>query len=111
MSGTNIEAMRKHLMDTLADLRNPEKPMEVDRARAIAQVASALIDSARVEVEFLKTIGDESATGTGFIPKSLPGGNGGSWSPKPGSAPDPALPGDGKPLPKGVLGVTQHRLR
>lgn len=112
MSGTNIETMRKHLMDTLADLRNPEKPMEVDRARAIAQVASALIDSARVEVEFLKTIGDELAQGTGFIPM-FPKASGGSWNPNPGqgSGAEPAPPGDGKPLPKGVLGVTQHRLR
>ena len=62
---TNIEQLRSHLMDTLADLRNPEKPMEVDRARAIAQVAAVLVDSARVEVDFIKATDSE---GSGFIP-------------------------------------------
>ena len=41
-------------MDTLADLRNRETPMEPDRARAVAQVASVLIDSAKVENDYLK---------------------------------------------------------
>ena len=59
------EPVRSHLMDTLADLRNADNPMEVDRARAIAQVAGVLVDSARVEVEFIKATDSE---GSGFIP-------------------------------------------
>lgn len=50
----HIQQVRKHLMDTLADLRNREAPMEVDRARAIAQVASVLVDTAKVEIDYLK---------------------------------------------------------
>lgn len=56
-----IDEVRAELLGTLKDLRCREKPMEPDRARAIAQVASVLVDSARVEVEYLKAIdGDES---------------------------------------------------
>jgi hypothetical protein len=49
--------LRGALLSTLADLRNRETPMEPDRARAIAQVAGVLVDSAKVEIEYLKAIG------------------------------------------------------
>ena len=54
MHSPHITQLRQHLMDTLADLRNREHPMEPDRARAVAQVASVLIDSAKVENDYLK---------------------------------------------------------
>jgi len=57
----HITQMRQHLLDTLADLRNREKPMEPDRARAVAQVASVLIESAKVEVDYLKVTGQDNA--------------------------------------------------
>jgi hypothetical protein len=57
----NINDVRQHLLDTLADLRNRENPMDVDRARAIAQVAGVLVDSAKVEVDFLKATGNDSS--------------------------------------------------
>lgn len=60
----HITQLRQHLLDTLADLRNREKPMEPDRARAVAQVAGVLVDTARVEVEYLKATGRERA---GFL--------------------------------------------
>jgi hypothetical protein len=41
-------------MDTLADLRNRETPMDIHRARAVAEVAGVLVDTARVENEYLK---------------------------------------------------------
>lgn len=50
----NMSTVRQHLLDTLADLRNREKPMEVDRARAVADVARVLVDSAKVEVDYIK---------------------------------------------------------
>lgn len=49
-----MDDLRAHLLGTLADLRNRENPMEPDRARAVAQVAAVLVDSARVEVDFLR---------------------------------------------------------
>lgn len=61
-----IDELRDHLFDTLRALRDPEAPMEIDRARAIAEVGRAVIDSAKVEVDYLRVVG--KAHGTGFIP-------------------------------------------
>ena len=55
----HITQMRKHLMDTLADLRDRANPMDPDRARAVAQVAGVLIDSAKVENEYIKLTGQD----------------------------------------------------
>lgn len=58
MSHNNhINDLRTHLLDTLASLRDRENPMEPDRARAIAQVSSVLVDTARVEVDYIKVTG------------------------------------------------------
>lgn len=46
--------MREHLLNTLADLRRVENPMPIDRAKAVAEVAAVLVNSAKVEVEYLK---------------------------------------------------------
>lgn len=53
----HIDDMRAHLMAALASLRDRENPMEPDRARAMAQVASVLVDTARVEVDYIKATG------------------------------------------------------
>lgn len=50
----HITQVRKHLMDTLADLRNKEHPMDITRAKAVAEIASVLVDTARVENDYLK---------------------------------------------------------
>lgn len=64
MSTPHINALREHLMDTLSSLRDKKNPMEPDRARAVAQVASVLVDTARVEVDFIKATGED---GSGFL--------------------------------------------
>lgn len=53
----HMTQLRDHLMQTLASLRDRTNPMEPDRARAIGQVASVLIDSAKVEVDYIKATG------------------------------------------------------
>lgn len=53
----HINELREHLMNTLEDLRNRSNPMEPDRARAIATVAGVLVDTARVEVDYIKATG------------------------------------------------------
>jgi hypothetical protein len=62
----NIENLRSHLFETLKSLRSAYNPMDLDRARAVADVARVLIDSAKVEVELLKVTG--GSEGSGFIP-------------------------------------------
>ncbi|MEB2603638.1 hypothetical protein SB384_28725 [Burkholderia cenocepacia] len=81
----NITTVRQHLLDTLADLRNREQPMEIDRARAVADVARVLVDSAKVEVDFIKASG---ATGSDFMQPEVEQGS----------------------LPPGITGITRHRI-
>jgi hypothetical protein len=85
----DISELRDHLFATLRGLRDKDAPIDLDRARAISQVAGTIIDSARVEVEFAKVTGRE--TTSGFLP----------------GATDP----DGAPLPPGITGIRRHRLQ
>lgn len=59
MSNPHITQVRQALLDTLADLRNKEAPMDIERAKAVAQVASVLVDTAKVENEYLKITGQD----------------------------------------------------
>lgn len=59
MTTPHINQLREHLMSTLASLRDRENPMEPDRARAVAQVAGVLVDTARVEVDYIKATGQD----------------------------------------------------
>lgn len=59
MTSPHINILREHLMETLASLRDRENPMEPDRARVVAQVASVLVDTARVEVDYIKVTGQD----------------------------------------------------
>lgn len=61
-----IEDLREHLFATLRDLRDKAMPMEIERAKAVAEVARAVIDTAKVECEFVKVTG---VKGSGFIPE------------------------------------------
>lgn len=61
-----IEDLRNHLFETLEALKDEDKPMELDRARAIADVARVVVDSAKVEVDFLKVTG--ALRSTNFLP-------------------------------------------
>lgn len=68
----------------MQDLRNPDKPMDLDRARAVTEVAGKVIDAAKVEVEFVRAVG---GVGSGFIPNALPKptGTGTVTTPVPGT--------------------------
>lgn len=58
--------LRNHLFAALEGLADPEKPMELDRARAIADVAKVVIETAKVEVSFLRVV--DGGRGSGFMP-------------------------------------------
>lgn len=67
-----IEDLRNHLFATLEALQDKEQPMDLDRARTIAEVAKTVIDAAKAENDFMKITGSH---GSGFIPatpKALP---------------------------------------
>lgn len=59
--------------------------MELDRARAISEVAKQVIDSAKVEVEYLRATGGGESS---FIDTAIGASN----------------------LPPGITGIRQHRL-
>ena len=67
MPKNKIEDLRNHLFETLEKLNDEEKPMELDRAKAIADVAQVIVNSSKVEVDFIKATGRD--IGTGFIPE------------------------------------------
>jgi hypothetical protein len=60
-----IEDLRNHLFATLEALQDEDKPMDLERAKAIADVAQVIVNSAKVEVDFLKAT--DRREGTGFI--------------------------------------------
>jgi hypothetical protein len=57
-----IEDLRNHLFATLEALQDTEKPMDIERAKAISDVAQTIINSAKVEVDFAKVTGKTPAS-------------------------------------------------
>jgi len=66
MAQNKINDLRDHLFATLEALQDKDAPMEIERARAIAQVAQVIVNSAKVEVDYLK-VTDKSETGTDYF--------------------------------------------
>ena len=64
-----ISDLRDHLFEALERLKDPDCDLEkeIQKAKAIREVGSVIIESAKVEVEFLNTVGGH---GTGFIPEN-----------------------------------------
>lgn len=81
-----LDDLRAHLFAALEGLRDKDKPMDIDRARAISEVAKTVIDSAKVEVDYLRVRGGDGESE--FI----------------GRKPVPALP-------PGVTNVRRHQLK
>jgi hypothetical protein len=61
-----ITDLRNHLFETLEGLLDKEEPLEIERAKAVADVAQVLVNSAKIEVEYLKVMGS-NVEDTGFI--------------------------------------------
>lgn len=92
MTAPHMTELRQQLLDTLRDLRNRENPMEPDRARAVAQVATVLVDSAKVEVDYLKATRGESSP---FLEPPVT---------------VELTPTSASPFPPGITGIRQHRI-
>jgi hypothetical protein len=61
-----IEDLRNHLFAAIEGLMDDENPMDIARAKAVSDLAQTVINSAKVEVDFLKVTG--GVDGSGFIP-------------------------------------------
>jgi len=66
-----IEDLRNHLFATLEALSDEEAPMDIERARAISEVAQTIINSAKVEVDYLKVT---DGIASNFLAPHLPAG-------------------------------------
>lgn len=62
----SIVDLRNHLFATLEALQDKDEPMDIERAKTIALVSGKLIDSAKVEVQYLEVTGQR---GSSFIPE------------------------------------------
>lgn len=69
MAKNKIQDLRDHLFETIELLKDDDSKMTIDRAKAIAEVAQAIINSAKLEVEFIKAIDKTEGfyPSTGFI--------------------------------------------
>lgn len=68
-----ITTMQQHLMDTLADLRSGK--IKPEQAKAIAHVSGVLVESAKVQVQYLQVTKQSSAgffQGEGSAALSIP---------------------------------------
>lgn len=52
-----IEDLRNHLFVTIEGLLDPDKPLDIERAKAVAHVGSVIVESAKVEVRAMETLG------------------------------------------------------
>lgn len=75
MAKNKIEDLRNHLFETIELLKDGLKDekdtealkMTIEKAQAIRDLGQVIVNSAKVEVDFLKTIGSVG-DGTGFFP-------------------------------------------
>ena len=61
---SDINELREHLFATLRGIQDGS--VDVDRARAVSDIAQTLINTAKVEIDYLRATGRD--TGTGFVP-------------------------------------------
>lgn len=60
----SIDDLRDHLFETLEALRDKDNPMDIQRAKTVSGVAQTIINTAKVELEFVELTGGEAS---GFI--------------------------------------------
>jgi uncharacterized protein (UPF0261 family) len=65
---SDINTLRSHLFAALEGLKDGS--LDLDRAKAIAEMGQTLINSAKVEVDYCRATG--AGSGTGFITSETP---------------------------------------
>ncbi len=76
--GQSITALRAHLFEALAGVK--AGTLDLDKARAVNEIGKTLVDSARVEVEYLRATGGgessflDTTVGAANVPDGLPTG-------------------------------------
>lgn len=62
----NVQDLREHLFATLEALRDKENPLDIARAKAIANVAAQIVKAAKIENDYLRLTGGKTSD---FIPE------------------------------------------
>jgi hypothetical protein len=60
-----ISDLRNHLFSVLEELTDPDSTYDIAKAKVVADVAQVIINSAKIENDYIKIIG--GSHGTGFI--------------------------------------------
>lgn len=60
----DIRELRSILFDTLRDAKDTSKKLDLERCKVVAELSQVLINTAKAEVDFLKTVGGKT---TGFL--------------------------------------------
>lgn len=97
----DIQALRGIIFSALEGLTDKQNPLPIDRAKAIAELSQVVINTAKVELDFMRAT---KAAGTGFIGEALPPptGDGDGTATATGTKHVTKVPGGT---------VTQHRMR
>lgn len=62
MPKNNIEELRNDLFDTLRSLKGPVQPIDLQRAKAVCEVAAKIIDTGKLEVSAMRKVDQEPRT-------------------------------------------------
>lgn len=66
---TKIDDLRNHLFETIEMIKDGDERMSLDKAKRINEISQTIINTAKVEVEFIEATG--AITGTGFMPEKM----------------------------------------
>ena len=69
MAKNTLADLRNHLFETLEALKDKDEPMAIDRAKAVSEVAQTIINTAKVEIQYLEATGQENSQGDFFDEK------------------------------------------
>ena len=59
MRNKTVSDLRAALFDTLARLQDKDNPMDIERAKAVSEVAQTIINTAKVEIDFIRISGQQ----------------------------------------------------
>lgn len=71
MARNKLQDVRDHLFAALEGLADKDEPLEVSRAKAIASVAQVIINTAKLELDFIRATGNESKESDFWVKKQL----------------------------------------
>lgn len=103
----HIDTVRQHLLDQLRALRSANSPetvrQELDRSKGVSELAQAIVNTAKVEVEYLRAVGHPDASSKFLGAAQLPAPAGAEGSQH--NVHQLGAPGNG------ITSITRHTLK